>query len=259
MTKLPTVEELFNAGAHFGHQKYKSHPKTKKLLFDVINGVYIIDLEHSRAMIESAASFLKRQSAQGKTILLLGTKRQAKAKIEEIGKQLEIPYITNKWLGGMLTNFTTIKSSLKKLEDLTAETQGEDWSKKSKKTQAMVQTQIDRLHRNLDGIKKLEKVPDLLVVVDIAEEKTAVTEAAKLGIPVVGIADTNADYSIIDYPILANDDSFKTVELILDALAEAISEGKKTAPKPESTETKAEAEVAANPTTKAARIKKDTK
>lgn len=260
MMKLPTVEDLFNAGAHFGHQKSKSHPKTKEVIFDVINGVYIIDLDRSRAMLESAASFVKNQASQGKTILLIGTKRQAKGKVEEVGKALEIPYIINKWLGGTLTNFTTIKSSLKKLEDLVAETEAEDWGKKSKKTQAMVQTQIDRLHRNLDGIKKLEKVPDLLLVVDIAEEKTAVAEAKKMGIKVVGLADTNADYSIIDYPIVVNDDSFKTIDLVLNTLAEAIGEGKKTAPKVESEESSAEDQKSEKVgETKSQRIKKELK
>jgi small subunit ribosomal protein S2 len=259
MLKLPTVEELFVAGAHFGHQKYKSHPKTKNHLFDVVNGVYIIDLEKSRAMLESAANYVKKQAASGKVILLVGTKRQARDQIEKIGRELGIAYITNKWLGGTLTNFSTIKSSLKKLEDLVSQTQSEDWSKKSKKTQAMIQTQIDRLHRNLDGIKSLEKLPDLLIIVDIAEEKTAVMEAKKLSIPVIGLVDTNADYTLVDYPIAVNDDSFKTVELVLNTLAQAISEGKKTAPKTETiTETEeveSQPQALANNSTKAARIK----
>lgn len=260
MQKLPTVEELFTAGAHFGHQKYKSHPKTKELLYDVVNGVYIIDLEKSRAQIESAVSYAKAQASLGKIILLVGTKRQARPEIEKVGKELGIPFVTNKWLGGTLTNFSTIKLSLKKLENLIAETEAEDWSKKSKKTQSMVQTKIDRLHRNLDGIKNLEKKPDLLIVVDINEEKTAVEEARKLKIPVIGLADTNSDFSKIDYPIVVNDDSFKTIELILGVLTQAISEGKKSAPKIEvNPEPTVDIIKTTDSKTKADRIKKELK
>lgn len=260
MQKLPTVEELFTAGAHFGHQKYKSHPKAKELLFDIVNGVYIIDLEKSRAQIESAASYAKAQAALGKTILFVGTKRQAKAEIEKTGKLLGLPFVTNKWLGGTLTNFSTIKLSLKKLDNLVAETESEDWTKKSKKAQAMIQTKIDRLHRNLDGIKNLEKKPDLLIVIDIKEEETAVNEAKKLNIPVIGIADTNSDFSSIGYPIVVNDDSFKTIELVLGVLAQAIIEGKKIAPKVEAIpEPSQEPAEVTDSKTKADRFKKDFK
>lgn len=228
MTSLPTVENLFDAGAHYGHQKSKSHPKTKPLLHGIINGIYIVNLDLSRAMLERAAAYVKKAASEGKVILLLGTKRQAREAIEQLGKSLDLPFVTNKWLGGMLTNFTTIRASLKKLEELEAKKADPSYSSESKKTQSMVQTQINRLHRTLDGIKKLERVPDVLFVVDLDEEKTAVAEAKRLKIPVVGISDTNVDPSIIEYPIVVNDDSFKTVELIVKVIGESIAEGKKT-------------------------------
>jgi small subunit ribosomal protein S2 len=233
MMKLPTTEELFNAGAHFGHLKAKSHPKSKSAVFSIVNGVYIIDLDISRAMLEKAADYLKKQSSAGKTILLVGTKKQARESVEKAGKALGVPYVINKWLGGTLTNFTTIKLNLKKLEGWEAEKADPKFTERSKKAQATVNIHISKLHRALDGIKNLDKLPDVLFVVDINEEKTAITEARKLDIPVVGIVDTNADPGSIDYPIVVNDDSFKTVDLILSTITEAIAEGKKIAPKPE--------------------------
>lgn len=233
MMKLPTVEELFNAGAHFGHQKAKSHPRSKETLYEIANGVYIIDLDRSRAMVERAVDYIKKVAAEGKTILFVGTKRQAKEVVAQTAKSLDVPYITNKWLGGTLTNFTTIKLNLKKLEEFEAQKADPEFSNKSKKIQASVDSSIARLHDDFDGIKKMEKLPDVLFIVDINEEKTAVAEARKLDIPVVGLADTNADPNTIGYPIVVNDDSFKTVELIVKTIGEAIAEGKKSMPKPQ--------------------------
>lgn len=228
MIKIPTVEQLFESSAHFGHLKGKSHPKTKDYIYGLVNKTYIIDLDKTLKQLEIATGYLKTQASQGKIILLVGTKKQARETIEKLAIVAELPYINSKWLPGTLTNFSTIKLNLKKLIELEQEIESEEFAKKSKKYQSMVKSLISRLHKTFDGIKNLDKLPDILVVVDGYEEKTAITEAIRMKIPIVGLVDTNANPAIINYPIIMNDDSFSAVEMVLKPLIDAISQGKKT-------------------------------
>lgn len=227
MLKLPTVEQLFEANAHFGHLKGKSHPKTKDYIFSIVNKTYIIDLDQTVKQIETAADFLKTQAGVGKNIILVGTKKQARLAIEKLAGQVELSYINSKWLPGTLTNFSTIKLNLKKLLDLEQEAAGEEFAKKSKKYQSATRSQIERLHKMFDGIKNLDALPDILIVVDGSKEKTAIREAGKMNIPVIGLIDTNANPQDIAYPIIINDDSFAAVELVLKSLVAVVAEGKK--------------------------------
>ncbi|NCO44205.1 30S ribosomal protein S2, partial [Candidatus Berkelbacteria bacterium] len=181
----------------------------------------------------TAIAYLKQQSKEGKTILLVGTKRQAKDVIEKVGKEHGIAYLSTKWLGGTLTNFATIKENLKRLEDFETEAASPEFALKPKRYQATITTKIERLHKTLDGMKNLQKLPDILVIVDTNKENTAVTEAKRLDIPVVGVLDTNSNPEDVAYPVMINDDAPAAVSLVVTLLAEAIAEGAKSAPKKE--------------------------
>lgn len=235
-TALPTVEELFAAGAHYGHVRERSHPKARKSIYSTINKVHIIDLEKTHADLVKALAYLTEQAHEGKTILLVGTKRQAKDVIEKVGKAHGIAYLSTKWLGGTLTNFSTIKENLKRLEAFETEAASPEFMTKPKRYQATVNTKIERLHKTLDGMKNLQKLPDILVIVDTNKESTAVTEAHRLDIPVVGILDTNSNPEDVAYPVMINDDAPAAVELIVTLCAEAIASGTKSAPKKEGEE-----------------------
>ncbi|OIP06599.1 30S ribosomal protein S2 [Candidatus Berkelbacteria bacterium CG06_land_8_20_14_3_00_43_10] len=232
-TALPTVEELFATGAHYGHVRERSHPKARARIYSTINKVHIIDLEKTHADLITAIAYLKQQSKEGKTILLVGTKRQAKDVIEKVGKEHGIAYLSTKWLGGTLTNFATIKENLKRLEDFETEAASPEFALKPKRYQATITTKIERLHKTLDGMKNLQKLPDILVIVDTNKENTAVTEAKRLDIPVVGVLDTNSNPEDVAYPVMINDDAPAAVSLVVTLLAEAIAEGAKSAPKKE--------------------------
>ena len=232
-TALPTVEELFATGAHYGHVRERSHPKACARIYSTINKVHIIDLEKTHADLITAIAYLKQQSKEGKTILLVGTKRQAKDVIEKVGKEHGIAYLSTKWLGGTLTNFATIKENLKRLEDFETEAASPEFALKPKRYQATITTKIERLHKTLDGMKNLQKLPDILVIVDTNKENTAVTEAKRLDIPVVGVLDTNSNPEDVAYPVMINDDAPAAVSLVVTLLAEAIAEGAKSAPKKE--------------------------
>ena len=232
-TALPTVEELFATGAHYGHVRERSHPKARARIYSTINKVHIIDLEKTHADLITAIAYLKQQSKEGKTILLVGTKRQAKDVIEKVGKEHGIAYLSTKWLGGTLTNFATIKENLKRLEDFETEAASPEFALTPKRYQATITTKIERLHKTLDGMKNLQKLPDILVIVDTNKENTAVTEAKRLDIPVVGVLDTNSNPEDVAYPVMINDDAPAAVSLVVTLLAEAIAEGAKSAPKKE--------------------------
>lgn len=227
---LPTVEELFAAGAHYGHVKERSHPKAKLQTYSIINKVLIIDLEKTHEQIQRAVDFVSAQAKKNKVFLLVGTKRQAKEIVEKVGKQYTIPYLSTKWLGGTLTNFPTIKANLKRLEEYETEATSKDFSLQTKRYQAGIKQKINKLHKALDGMKDLQGLPDILIVVDIHKENIAVEEARRLELPVIGILDTNSDPNSVDYPIMINDDSQAAVTMVITLLAETIAEGKKAAP-----------------------------
>lgn len=222
---IKTIKELFDLGLHFGHLKSLSHPKSKPFVFTIKDGVCVIDLEKTQEKLEEALSYVKELAKEGKTILFVGTKRQAQAVLQEQAEKIKMPYVHRRFMGGALTNFETVLKNIKKLKGL--EEKEKESQGGSKKQHRQIVREKERLAGLLGGLVGLEKLPDALFVVDVIKEKNAVSEANRLGIPVVAILDTNGDPSEIDYPIPANDDSQKGVEYIIKTVVEAYIEGKK--------------------------------
>lgn len=223
------LRDLLEAGVHFGHQTRKWNPKMKPYIFIARGGIYIIDLQRTLRALNQAQDFLRLVGAKGGTVLFVGTKKQAKIAIKEMADRVDMPYVTERWLGGMLTNWQTIYKSVQKLEEIEAMMRDGRMENFSKKEQLEFSRQYEKLNTNLGGIRKMKKLPDAVFVVDTAEEETAVREANKLGIPVIGIVDTNHSPVGIDYVIPGNDDSAKAVALYARAVADAVLEGKASA------------------------------
>lgn len=220
-----TIKELLEAGAHFGHQKRRWNPKMKRFVFDVRNGLYIIDLAKTLQQLRGCIEVIQKTVTERKSILFVGTKKQAKSVIRESAEACGEYYVCERWLGGMLTNMSTIRHSIKTLEKIehTLATGGEGATKKELSLMTKDQEKLDR---NLSGIRSMRKLPGLLVVVDPSQEHIAVAEAKKLGIPVMALVDTNCNPDPIDYVIPCNDDALKSVKLIVQALAQAVIEKK---------------------------------
>lgn len=219
------VKELVESGAHFGHQKKKWNPKMKQYIYTVRKGTHIIDLQKSAEMSEKLYEEVKLSATKG-DVLFVGTKKQAKDAIKKYAIESEQPYVDNRWLGGTLTNFKTIKKRIDRLDDLEALFNSEDINKYPKKEQMLMKKEMDKLDRFLGGIRKMNKMPKAIFVVDALNEKNAILEAKKLGIRVLGIADTDADPDVFDAFMPANDDAIKSVDLILSKMAQAVIEGK---------------------------------
>ncbi|MCA9388168.1 30S ribosomal protein S2 [Candidatus Berkelbacteria bacterium] len=255
-TKLPTLKDLIDAGAHFGHRRSRTYPKAKKFTYTLRDSVYVINVEQTLEYLEKAAKVAEEFAKENKTILLVGTKAQATDLVKEVAQKAGIPFINHRWLGGTLSNFATIHSNLSKLKTLTELSESERFAEFTKKERGRITKQIAKLTKVFDGIRDLDRIPDLMIVVDINEEDIAVTEARGAGVPVIGIVDTNSNPDLVNYPIPANDDSKKTISLILNVLTDAIAEGKKAAP----AVTKAEADPKATKAEKvAAATKKEEK
>ena len=220
-----TVKDLLESGAHFGHQKHRWNPKMKRFIFEERNGIYIIDLAKTIQQIRNAVSIVKDTVASKKSILFVGTKKQAKTILKECAEDSGEFYVCERWLGGMLTNLTTIRKSVKSLErtEKRISTGGEGLTKKELSQLTKQQIKLDR---NLSGIRAMRKPPGLLIVVDPGHEHIAVAEANKLGIPVLGLVDTNCDPDPIDYIIACNDDALKSIRIILKELTQAIIDKK---------------------------------
>lgn len=222
-----TIKELLESGAHFGHQKRRWNPKMKRFIFEERNGIYIIDLAKTLQQIRHACEVVQETVAKHKSILFVGTKKQAKAVIKELAEACGEFYVAERWLGGMLTNLQTLRQSVKKLEriekKIAASATSGDLTKKE--ISLMTKDQI-KLDRNLSGVRAMRKPPGLLIVVDPSKEHIAVAEARKLGIPVMALVDTNCDPDPIDYVIACNDDALKSVRVILSALASSIIDKK---------------------------------
>lgn len=220
-----TIKELLEAGAHFGHQKRRWNPKMKRFIFEERNGLYIIDLAKTLQQIRNSVEVVKEMVTKHRSILFVGTKKQAKAVLRELAEQCGEFYVCERWLGGMLTNLSTIRQSIKKLEQIEKKiaTGGEGLTKKEL---SLLSKQQIKLDRNLSGVRAMRKPPGLVIVVDPSKEHLAVAEANKLGIPVMGLVDTNCDPDPIQYVIACNDDALKSIKLILQALAQAIIEKK---------------------------------
>jgi small subunit ribosomal protein S2 len=220
------VKELLEAGVHFGHQTRRWNPKMKRFIFDARNGIYIIDLSKTVVQLEEACRFLADTVAAGKQVLFVGTKKQAQEAVKEAAKVCGQPYVTERWLGGTLTNFKTVKNSLKRLEKIEKMEADGSINQYVKQEQSSLRREAARLRKNLDGIRDLSANPGAMFVVDIKREHNAVAEARRLKIPIVAIVDTNCDPDLVDYPIAGNDDAIRSVRLILTAVVQAISKAK---------------------------------
>ncbi len=223
----PTLLEMLQAGLHFGHQSSKWHPKMKQFIFSQRNGVHIIDLEKTSQKLEEALVYAKNVVSNGGVILFVATKKQAVPIIEKYAKDCGMPYITRRWLGGTLTNFAVILKLTKKYKDLKAKLEGPAAGLRgyTKREQLEMKEEVEKLQERVGGIAELRKMPDAIYVVDIKKEKTAVTEANRKKVPLIALCDSNVNPQKISYPIPANDDATKGIELITALLAEAIKEG----------------------------------
>ncbi|WP_438855698.1 30S ribosomal protein S2 [Agromyces sp. M3QZ16-3] len=220
-----TIRQLLDSGVHFGHQTRRWNPKMKRFIFTERSGIYIIDLQQSLAYIDKAYDFVKETVAHGGTILFVGTKKQAQESIAEQATRVGQPYVNQRWLGGLLTNFSTVSKRLarmKELEELDFEGTTSGFTKKEL---LLKKRELDKLHKSLGGIRNLSKTPSALWVVDTKKEHLAIDEAKKLGIPVIGILDTNCDPDEVQYPIPGNDDAIRSVSLLTRIVADAAAEG----------------------------------
>jgi small subunit ribosomal protein S2 len=220
------IQELLEAGVHFGHQTRRWNPNMKPYIFKAHNGVHIIDLAQTAQQLDSACNFIGNTVRSGGKVLLVGTKKQAQSIVREVAETNNQHYVTDRWLGGMLTNLKTVKQRLKRLKEI--EGMEEDGSITSyvKQEQASIRREKARLVKNLGGIRQMDSVPDIVFIVDIKREHNAVAEARKLRIPIVAIVDTNCDPELIDYPIAGNDDALKSVQVIVDAISKTITQAK---------------------------------
>ena len=241
-----TVKDLLEAGCHFGHQTKRWNPKMKEYVYASKSGISIIDITKTIHQIGDACNFLQRLVMNGGEILFVGTKRQAQQIVKESAEAAGMSYVSERWMGGILTNNVTIRKSIKKMQEIDAILANEAESGLKKKELVILARQAEKLHRDLDGIVNMKRLPDALVVIDVCHNQNAVKEAKKLNIPVVAIVDTNGDPEPIDYPIAANDDAVKSIKVIFDTFNEAIKDAlelyQKSAAEKKATEEAAKAE-----------------
>ncbi|NLO80421.1 MAG: 30S ribosomal protein S2 [Xanthomonadaceae bacterium] len=221
-----SMRQMLEAGVHFGHQTRYWNPKMAPYIFGERSKIHIINLEKTVPMFQDALNFMGKLVANGGTVLFVGTKRAARDAIEQAAKRCGMPYVNHRWLGGMLTNFRTVKQSIRRLKELEAQEAEGLFNRLVKKEQLMRRREMEKLNRSLGGIKDMERLPDALVVIDVGHEKIAVKEARTLGIPVVAVVDTNNSPEGIDYVIPGNDDAIRAIELYLDAAANAVAEAR---------------------------------
>ena len=224
----PTVsmKELLEAGVHFGHQTKRWNPKMKDFIFGERNGIYIIDLQKTHRLLQDALQYAQDLAAQGKTILFVGTKRQAQEAVAEEAQRAGMPYVNERWLGGLLTNFVTIRKSLDRLRELEAMSTDGRHERLTKKEVAGLEKERSKIEKNLKGIKGMKNVPDAVFVIDTRKESIAVQEARKLKIPVIGIVDTNCDPDEVDHVIPGNDDALRAIKLFAGRIADAVLAGR---------------------------------
>lgn len=220
-----SMKSLLEAGVHFGHQTRRWNPKMARYIFTERNGIYIIDLQKTVKKVEEAYSFLRETAAAGETILFVGTKKQAQDAIKEEATRANMFFVNERWLGGMLTNFKTIETRIKRLKELEKMAEDGTFEVLPKKEVIGLRHEMDKLEKYLGGIKDMPKMPGAIVIVDPKKEKIAIQEAHKLGIPVVATVDTNCDPDEVDFPIPANDDAIRAVKLLISKLADAVIEG----------------------------------
>jgi small subunit ribosomal protein S2 len=220
-------KDLLDARAHFGHRRRNWNPKMEPYIYTEKDGLHIIDLRKSVELLKDAYRIVSNIAAKGGEFLFVGTKKQAQNIIEEAAKRVNASYVKERWLGGTLTNFSVIRNSINKYNDLCQQTEQEDFNELQTKTQSRLLRQRDKMKKHFDGIQNMEKTPDLLYVIDVKQEEIAIKEANLLEIPVVAIIDTNSDPEMVDYPIPANDDAIESIKLITNIIETAIIEGRK--------------------------------
>ncbi len=220
------MKQLLEAGVHFGHQTRRWDPRMAEYIFQARNGIHIIDLQKASKKIDEAYEFIKEQVEEGKTVLFVGTKKQAQECMKEAAIKSGMFYVDQRWLGGMLTNFDTIQKRIQRLKDLEKMEEDGTFDVLPKKEVILLKKEMEKLEKNLGGIKEMDKLPGVIFLVDPKKERIAILEAKKLGIPTVGIVDTNCNPEDLDYPIPGNDDAIRAVKLIADVMANAVIEGK---------------------------------
>lgn len=226
MYKLPSLQQLLEAGVHFGHQVRRGHPRMRPYIYGAREGVSVIDLTQSEKLLKEACEFVYELGKSGKVLLFVGTKKQAKPIIEELAKELQAPYLVERWMGGFLTNFEQMQKNIKRLKEYLEQKEKGQLSKYTKKEQLLLDRKMGKLQRDFAGVMELDKLPDVIFVVDAVSDNIAIREANRLNIKVVALADTNSDPTEIDYPIPGNDDAIKSIKLLVSTLASAYGEGK---------------------------------
>lgn len=221
-----SLSELLEAGVHFGHKSYRWNPKMFPYIYSEVNNIHILDLVQSATLLNEATNILEQYAAEGKTFLFVGTKRQATTLIAQEAKRCSSFYVNHRWLGGMLTNWSTLKERITKLKSLEQQEADNTFDLLTKKEVSLRKKELQKLRKHLDGVKDMQKVPDIAIIIDQKREITAIRECKKLGIPVVSILDTNCDPDLVDIPIPGNDDAVRSIKLILKALTDSIINGK---------------------------------
>lgn len=227
MIATPSMQQLLEAGVHFGHRVSRGSPKMTPFIYGVRDGVHIINLEVSEKLLKEAAQFAKKLGEAGKVILFVGTKKQSQSIIAEASKKYDAPYLTHRWIGGVLTNFEEIRKNIKKLLELKEKQEKGELSHYTKKEQLLISRKLTKFDIEYGGTAQMESLPDAIFLADCVKEKTALVEANRLGIPVIGIADTNSDPTLLAYPIPGNDDATKSIKIITETIANAYGEGLK--------------------------------
>jgi small subunit ribosomal protein S2 len=221
-----TLKELLDSGVHFGHQTRRWNPKMSQYIYTARNGVHIIDLVQTAELIQDAYDYLKKAADEGKKVLFVGTKRQAAGIIAQEASRCGSFYINQRWLGGMLTNWETIRSRVARLKELEDLAESGALERRPKKEASVLRRELGKLEKYLGGIKKMLRVPDIVIIVDVRREQNAVRECQKLGLPIISMLDTNCNPDVVDLPIPANDDAIRSIKLIVGKLADAIYEGR---------------------------------
>ena len=222
---ISTMKDLLECGVHFGHQKRKWNPKMKKYIFGVRKNVYILDLQQTIKYIRKTYEIVKNHASEGKTVLFVGTKKQASDHIRDFAKLCKMPYISHRWLGGTLTNFDTIKKSIKKMKTIAQMEENGTIDLLTKKEALILKRKREKLGKYFEGIADMTKIPDMIFVIDTVREHIAIEEARKLGIPIVAPIDTNCDPDMIDYPMPGNDDAIRSIKLFCSEISSAINDG----------------------------------
>ncbi len=226
MPDTATIKQLLEAGAHFGHQTGRWHPRMKNYIFTKRNGIHIIDLEKTASMMDKACQFIRELVAEGGTLLFVGTKKQAQESIAEEAKRCGMYYVNQRWLGGMLTNFATIQSRIDHFVRLEDQQAKGEFANKIKKEVKKIVEELEKLNRQMGGFKEMTQLPSALFIIDPVKERIALLEAKRMSIPVVSVVDTNCNPEEIDYPIPANDDAIRAIRLVCSKVADAVLEGK---------------------------------